>query len=212
MLDRATTCTATFALNTYAVSASVSGGHGTVNPTSQTVNYNGLASIAINPEPNYQIASITDNGVSMPIANPYVISNITAAHNVVVTFAMNAYPFSGLFSPVDNMPIVNTVKAGQVIPVKWRIVDSTGAGISDPASFVSIISYAVGCTNFSGDPSDAIEEVASGNSGLQYTGDGYWQFNWKTQKGYSATGQQCRIMVLNLKDGSAYIANFKFTK
>ena len=53
----------------------------------QTVNYGASATIHITPEAGYKIASITDNGASKTIANPYVISNVTAAHNVVVTFA-----------------------------------------------------------------------------------------------------------------------------
>jgi hypothetical protein len=34
----------------------------------------------------------------------------------------------------------------------------------------------------------------------------------KTLKTYTLAGQQCRVMVLNLKDGTKHIANFKFTK
>jgi len=44
-----------------------------------------------------------------------------------------------------------------------------------------------------GDPPDAIEEAASGSSGLQYNGDGYWQFNWKTPKDDAST---CRTIHL----------------
>jgi hypothetical protein len=58
----------------------------------------------------------------------------------------------------------------------------------------------------SGDSIDAIEEFA-GFSGLQYSGDGYWQFNWKTPKTYAG---QCRRMVLTLGDGSTHVADFKF--
>ncbi len=36
------------------------------------------------------------------------------------------YGFSGFFSPVDNLPTVNSAKAGQAIPVLWRIVDKNG--------------------------------------------------------------------------------------
>jgi len=80
------TVIANFAIDTFLVTASVSGGHGIVSPTSQIVDYNGTATINITPNSRYYIASITDNGESVSITNPYVISNVTAAHTVVVTF------------------------------------------------------------------------------------------------------------------------------
>jgi len=74
-------------LASFAVNASVSGGHGAVTPTTQTVNYGSSATINISPDIGYHIASITDNGNPAAIANPYVISNVTAIHTVMVTFA-----------------------------------------------------------------------------------------------------------------------------
>jgi hypothetical protein len=55
-------------------------------------------------------------------------------------------------------------------------------------------------------PEDAIEDY-SGASGLQYLGDGDWQFNWKTPKSYAG---QCRTMTLTLSDGSTHTASFSF--
>ena len=115
------------------------------------------------------------------------------------------YNFTGFSSPIDNQPVVNKANAGQTIPVKWRITDFNGVGISDPDSFVSLTSGSTTCS--SGDPVDAIETY-SGASGLQYQGDGNWQFNWKTPKSYAG---QCRIMRLNLADGAAHhTASFQF--
>jgi len=120
---------------------------------------------------------------------------------------IQVYVFSGFFSPVDNLPIVNSAKAGQAIPVKWRITDADGLPVSDPASFKDLVSYSINCSNLSGDPTSAIEEYAAGSSGLQYSGDGYWQFNWKTPKTYAG---QCRAMMLKLGDGSTHVADFNF--
>ncbi len=90
----ARTLVAHFALNAFAVNASVSGGHGTVTEASQTVNYGASATVHITPEAGYKIASITDNGAAKTIANPYVITNVIAAHTVVVTFAQDVSPGS----------------------------------------------------------------------------------------------------------------------
>jgi hypothetical protein len=115
------------------------------------------------------------------------------------------YVFTGFFQPIDNVPSVNQAKAGQTIPIKWRIADFFGVGVSDSASFESVTSGGLACEPSA--PQDAIETY-SGASGLQHQGDGRWQFNWKTPKGYAG---QCRIMRLNLTDGvTTRQAGFRF--
>jgi hypothetical protein len=114
--------------------------------------------------------------------------------------------FPGFDSPIDHQPVANSAKAGSTIPVKWRITDLLRTPVSDPASFVSLTSYSVGCGDLSGDPVDEVETYA-GTSGLQYLGDGCWQYNWKTPKGYV---RQCRVMVLMLADGTSHSAYFRF--
>jgi Tol biopolymer transport system component len=119
--------------------------------------------------------------------------------------ASMAFVFSGFFAPVDNPPTINKANAGQTIPIKWRLTDQNGVPVSDPASFVSVTSGSTTCNP--SDPIDAIEAY-SGSSGLQYLGDGNWQFNWTTPNGYAG---QCRIMRLNLSDGSTdHVAHFQF--
>ena len=130
-------------------------------------------------------------------------SNI-ATVSIVVN---KAFSFSGFEPPIDNIPLVNDAKAGSTIPVKWRITDQCGTPIADPASFKSLISYSIACITLAGDPTSELEEYSAGGSGLQYFGDGNWQFNWKTPKNYAG---QCRKMVLTLSDGTTYTANFKF--
>jgi len=70
----------------WTVSASVSGGHGSVSPESQTVDYGQTATINIIPDLNYEIESITDNGVSKPISNPYKIEQVKENHDIFVKF------------------------------------------------------------------------------------------------------------------------------
>jgi hypothetical protein len=119
------------------------------------------------------------------------------------------YTFSGFFSPIGNYPILNAVNAGQAVPIQWLLTDASGAGISDPGSFVSVTSYQVSCTDWTGNPLAAVKESAAGASGLQYLGNGNWQFNWKTPKSYAST---CRMMVLTLEDGTQFteVAVFHF--
>lgn len=82
-------------LNT--VIASVSGGHGIVTPSRQSVEEGASAVINITPDEGYRIASVTDNGAAEPLASPYVINEVTTAHKVVVTFALEG-PFKYFFA------------------------------------------------------------------------------------------------------------------
>ncbi|MEN8154548.1 MAG: SBBP repeat-containing protein [Acidobacteriota bacterium] len=86
------TVVVTFRSITFRVNATVSGGNGSVSPLSQQIDFGNNAAITINPNSGYKIASITDNGVSKAISNPYVINNVKEVHNVVVTFKQKSYP------------------------------------------------------------------------------------------------------------------------
>jgi hypothetical protein len=119
------------------------------------------------------------------------------------------YKFDGFYSPIDN-DFMNVVKAGQAIPAKWRLTDYNDVPIDDPASFTGLYAYPISCTDYQGDPLAAVEEIAAGNSGLQYNDDGYWQFNWKTPKNYANT---CQAMYVLFNSGATSpVVKFQFKK
>jgi probable HAF family extracellular repeat protein len=134
------------------------------------------------------------------------VCGLTSSFSVFAV-AESTTVFHGFFSPVDNPPVVNNAKAGQSIPVIWRLTKANGLPISDPASFKNLTSSLISCGNISGNPVSPVEEYSAGSSGLRYSGDGYWQFNWKSPKTYAG---QCSKMVLTLGDGSTHEAEFKF--
>jgi hypothetical protein len=115
------------------------------------------------------------------------------------------YAFDGFRSPVDNLPTLNTVKAGSAVPVKFSLSGNQGLGIiasGYPAS------KQVACDAA---PQDAIEQtVTAGGSSLSYdsVADQY-NYVWKTDKTWAGT---CRQFVLKLDDGTFHQANFKLTK
>jgi hypothetical protein len=130
-----------------------------------------------------------------------------------VARSVNAIPyaFTGFSSPIDmstpTVTVWNTVNAGQAIPAKWRLTLG-GAAVSNLASFVDLMSYQVNCGTGAGNVEAAIEEIAPGNSGLTYQGDGNFHFNWKTPKTYKST---CRAMFVKFADGSSSpVVYFKF--
>lgn len=120
------------------------------------------------------------------------------------------YVFTGFSAPVDNPAVVNVANAGRTVPVKYRITTLDGTPITDPASFEAVTSVKVGCGTLDVEGTDTVETY-SGSSGLQNLGEGFWQVNWATPKSYAgATQGPCRVMTLDLADGSSHSANFRF--
>ena len=120
-----------------------------------------------------------------------------------------AYNFGELMAPVDKPNTMNVSKAGQGIPLKWRLTDASGNPV---LNFTGAgLNVAVSSLACSVSPAlDQIEEYA-GNSGLQNLGDGYYQFNWKTPASYA---NSCRQIGLNLGEGFTRgpLAYFTFKK
>ncbi|MFY9611832.1 MAG: PxKF domain-containing protein [Blastocatellia bacterium] len=116
------------------------------------------------------------------------------------------YNFAGFFQPVDNLPIVNTVKAGSAIPIKFSLSGYQGLNIFSTAYPLSAV---IAC-NFT-DPGAAVEEtVNAGGSSLNYDlATDQYIYVWKTEKSWA---NSCRQLVVVLKDGNLHRANFKFSK
>jgi hypothetical protein len=119
--------------------------------------------------------------------------------NVIVSYA-----FSGFFRPVDNLPVINVVKAGSAIPVKFTLGGDQGLNIfatGYPASVSTTCSAAT---------TDAIEEtVTAGGSSLSYDAtSGQYIYVWKTDKSWIG----CRQLQVKLRDGTSRWAAFSFTR
>jgi predicted extracellular nuclease len=119
---------------------------------------------------------------------------------------LTLWGFEEFLQPIDNLPTVNTVKAGSTVPVRFSLSGDQGLEIlalGYPASF------AFPCD--ADPPSDPLEEtVGPGNSSLSYDPltDTY-TYPWKTQKSWANT---CRRLVVGLADGSFHYAEFRFTR
>jgi len=125
--------------------------------------------------------------------------------NANATYAVT-YKFSSFASPVDGNGVLNVAKAGQSIPLKWRLVDANNAPVTTLTS-VTMTVVSLSCST--GTTTDAIEVYTAGSSGLQNLGDGYYQFNWKSPTTYA---NSCKTLTLTLSDGTVYTALFQFKK
>ena len=117
----------------------------------------------------------------------------------------DVWTFTGFLPPVDSGGVLNQVRAGQAVPVRFQLGGDRGLDILASGSPTSA---AIPCPG--GAPTDPIEEtVSAGGSGLQYdTASQTYTYVWKTQRGWSGT---CRRFVLRLDDGTVRTADFRFT-
>jgi hypothetical protein len=124
---------------------------------------------------------------------------------VLVGVQLLDYDFAGFISPVDNPPVVNTVKAGQAIPVKFTLSGDLGLDIF--AGTPSSVAY----TCASGMPVDEVESTSTaGGTGLAYDpASGIYTYTWKTDRAWAG---QCRRLSLTLDDGTYRTADFAFRK
>jgi hypothetical protein len=170
---------------------------------SMPVNFNVTAS------DNCSTVNVTTSHASgsiFPLGTTTVNATATdqAGHTSSCSFNVTVhYLFTGFFSPISNLPVLNTVKAGSSIPIKFSLSGNKGLNIFAEAPASGVIS----CN--SNDPAVDLTEIdAPGASGLTYnaTSDQY-HYNWKTLKAWEGT---CRQLVVSLNDGTEHRANFKF--
>lgn len=113
------------------------------------------------------------------------------------------FEFRGFFSPVDNPPVVNVVKAGAAVPVKFSLGGDRGLDIFAAGSPSSLT---VDCDT--GARSDDIETTATaGANALSYdAAQDMYTYVWKTRAEWRDT---CRTLSVRLTDGSEYLAEFR---
>jgi hypothetical protein len=87
------TISASFAVNTYALTATAGAG-GSITPGGVTsVNYGGNQNYVITPATGYRVSDILVDGVSVGPALSYSFTNVTANHTINASFALNGFLF-----------------------------------------------------------------------------------------------------------------------
>ena len=124
----------------------------------------------------------------------------TATHSYTVL----AWALKGFYQPVDMGGVLNTVKGGSTVPLKFEVF----AGATELTSTSAVQSFntqQVNCSSGSG-IEDAIEILSTGGTSLRYdsTGGQFIQ-NWKTPTGAG----KCYSATVTTIDGSSITALFK---
>jgi FtsP/CotA-like multicopper oxidase with cupredoxin domain len=114
------TIAATFAINTYTLTATAGTG-GTITPAdATTVNYGGSQAYTIAPAAGYLISDVLVDGVSQGVITSYTFSNVTADHAIAATFIPIAVAPATLTVPA-------TVTANHDVPVTADASPTPGA-------------------------------------------------------------------------------------
>lgn len=138
-------------------------------------------------------ASATDNA-----------GNVGSTGTSPSTYTVKAWTLNGFYRPVDMGAIVNTVKAGSTVPLKFNIY--AAEEIKEPAAVKGFTALSLSCANLADLPTDAIETVATGATILRYdTTGGQFVYNWQTSKATNT----CWKVTMTTQDGSKISANFK---
>jgi hypothetical protein len=138
---------------------------------------------------------------SPDIANHRICGTVSSFSPFVVA-AFRPVTFSGFFTPVDNGPTVNAVKAGSAVPVRFGLAGNHGLSIFASGSPSS---RAIDCNSQA--PIDDIEQTVSpGSASLTYdSGTGRYTYVWKTDKSWVG----CRLLSVTFLDGTTRSATFR---
>jgi hypothetical protein len=116
------------------------------------------------------------------------------------------YSFLGFFHPVDNLPVLNSVKAGSAIPLKWKLQGAGGTEVTTLDAVTSVSSKAIKCPAATVDPIEST--VPASLTPLKYDAAAkQYVYTWQTQKGWAGT---CREVFIGFMDGTHKSARFQF--
>ena len=130
----------------------------------------------------------------------------TASSSVTYTVTARTFAFEGFFWPVQNPPVVNRVKAGSAIPVRFGLGGNRGLNIFAVGSPQVV---QVACET--GQPTGEVgETVTAGQSGLLYNPlTKRYIYIWKTQKSMAGA---CWRLTMQFTDGTSAFALFEMRK
>ena len=154
---------------------------------------------------HYENSAWVDVTTSVDTVARVVCGDTTSLSPFAVTIFSSPLQFTGFAPPVDAQPLVNRMKAGGAVPVKFGLGGDFGLGIFESGY---PISRAVACD--SGLPTDLVEvTVAAGGSSLTYDpATEQYRYVWKSDKKWIG----CRELILRFSDGSEQRATFMFDR
>ncbi len=125
------TIDATFAIDTYTITAS-SGANGTVAPPGvTTVPFNGSQAYTITPDAGYHVADVLVDAVSVGPVTNYTFNNVGANHTISATFAINTYNIVATAGPNGSIAPPGTTAVNFGGSQAYTITPAGGYTVTD---------------------------------------------------------------------------------
>ncbi|MFH1898341.1 MAG: right-handed parallel beta-helix repeat-containing protein [Candidatus Desantisbacteria bacterium] len=125
------TIAATFAMNTYTITAGA-GANGSITPSgTTTVNYGATQVFTITPNTGYHIADVKVDGNPVGTPESYPFGNVTSSHTIAATFAMNIYTITAGAGANGSITPSGTLTVNYGATQVFVITPNTGYHIAD---------------------------------------------------------------------------------
>jgi hypothetical protein len=150
--------------------------------------------------------AVTGGGTSVGVHSYTATATDRAGNQTIVTsnYTVLAWTLAGFYQPVDMNGVLNTVKGGSTVPLKFEVFAGT-TELTSTSAIQSFKTLKVACGTTTG-VEDAIEVLSTGGTSLRYDGTaGQFIQNWKTPTGAGT----CYSVTMNTADGSSITAFFK---
>lgn len=127
------------------------------------------------------------SGYSTALADAHVVTATARdeagnAASDVASYAVKAWNLTGFFRPVDGGAIVNVVKGGSTVPLKFSLAKDTPVTDLAAGSY-EFKAFRMTCGGTAAESFDQIEEYGTGKTVLRYDADGaQWIQNWATPR------------------------------
>ena len=121
-------------------------------------------------------------------------STTSAAYTVL------AWTLKGFYQPTDMSGIINTVKNGSTVPLKFEIF----AGPTELTNLSAVLQPLKAVPSTCAGATDDIEMVSTGATSLRYEG-GQFLYNWQTPK----KANSCYVVTVTAADGTSLSATSK---
>jgi hypothetical protein len=159
----------------------------------------GTAEVSGNASAGYTV----QNEGSTPITVTVDGTQATVAPGQTSSVGGADWSFLGFSPPVRALPALNPVKAGSTVAFKWRLLDASGAPVTNLALAILTVTTR-DCTTGATTGSPHTAPIVGG---LQNLSNGYYQLNWKTSAAYAGT---CQTSHLDVGGGITHDAAFRF--
>ena len=184
------TIVVSFAIDTYTINASVTGGNGTITPNGNvSVNHGANQTFTITPNTGYHILQVLVDGVNNPAAvasGSYTFTNVTNNHTIVANFEEIIIPQPPIITTtelpngIENESYSATLEVSGDLPITWStesgslpvglILNENSGEISGIPEIEGLYNFVVKATNNAGSDTKAlfilIEELGIENPEL----------------------------------------------